>query len=104
MFCIFEIKIIFYLHWFCYSSYLVADDLHTTGSDSKLEIPRQKADRLGKTSHPTKVLDVTFRLDISKTFFTQRIFGHWKKTLQDSDHSTKSEFWIHLYNAFSHMI
>lgn len=62
--CMFEIKIIFYLHWFCYSSCFVADDLDTTGSDSKLEIPRQNADRLGNTSHPTKVLDVTFRLEI----------------------------------------
>lgn len=61
MFCIFETKIIFFLHWFCYLSYFVANHLDTTGSGGKLEIPRQN----GKTSHPTKVLDVTFRPDIS---------------------------------------
>lgn len=65
MFCILETKIIFYLHWFCYSGYFVASPLDTTGSDDKLEIPRQNGDRLGKTSHPTKALDITFRQEIS---------------------------------------
>lgn len=90
MFCMFgEAKRIqkcsFYLHWFWHLSYCVATNswFYATGRGSELQIPQQKGGGLAspvtfawEKKKKKKVLELTFRLDIRKMFFTETVVGH----------------------------
>jgi len=46
-----------------------------------------------------------FRLDISQTFFTERVVGHWNRLPKEEVMAPSlSEFKEHLDNALSHMV